>query len=186
MPGFGLMVTKGNTRSFVFQYRNRLQESRRMTWAARIDKRKTGLTLEQAKSEAKKVAGDVERGIDPLEQQREERRKAEEARRKAEAAATTTLKAICEDYLTREGGMTRDAEGNATFSGKLRSAEERLNTIERLVYPEKIAGRQIDDVKRSDIVKLLDKDRERQRPSHGPCDAGLLIQGLQLVCLTDR
>jgi hypothetical protein len=37
MPGFGLMVTK--TRSFVFQYRNALHQSRRTTWTARIDGR---------------------------------------------------------------------------------------------------------------------------------------------------
>jgi Arm DNA-binding domain len=93
MPGFGLMVTKNGTRSFVFQYRNALHQSRRMTWAARIDGSNAGLTLDQARKEAKKVAGDVERDIDPLEEKREERRKAEEERRKAEAAATTTLKA---------------------------------------------------------------------------------------------
>jgi len=164
MPGFGLMVTKNGTRSFVFQYRNALHQSRRMTWAARIDGSNAGLTLEQARKEARKVAGDVERGVDPLEQTREERRKAEEARRKAEAAATTTLKAICEDFLVREGGMTRDAEGNATFNGKLRSAKERLQTFERLVYPEKIASQQIDDLRRSELVKLLDKIEDNSGP----------------------
>ncbi len=138
---------------------------RRKTWAARIDGSNAGLTLDQARKEARKLAGDVERGKDPVEEEREERRKTEEARRKAEAAATTTLKAICEEYLTREGGMTRDAaDGKATFSGKLRSAKERLQTFERLVYPEKIAGHQIDEVKRSEIVKLLDKIEDNNGP----------------------
>jgi hypothetical protein len=111
-----------------------------MTWAVRLDGSSGGLTLEQARSEAKKVAGDVERRIDPLERTRKERRKAEEERKKAETATITTLKAICEDWLTREGGMKRDDDGSPTFSGKLRSAKERLQTVERLVYPETIAG----------------------------------------------
>jgi integrase len=122
------------------------------------------LTLEQARSDAKKVAGDVERGLDPLERTREERRKAEEERKKAETASTTTLKAICEDWLTREGGMKRGANGNATFSGKLRSAKERLQTFERLIYPETVAGQQIDEIKRSELVKLLDKIEDNNGP----------------------
>jgi integrase len=164
MPSFGLMVTKTGARSFVYQYRNALRQGRRMTWAVRLDGSKAGLTLEQARSEAKKVAGDVERGLDPLERTREERRKAEREREKAEIAATTTLKAICEDWLTREGGMKRDADGNARFSGNLRSAKERLQTFERLVYMETIAGRQIDEIRRSELVKLLDKIEDKNGP----------------------
>jgi integrase len=155
MPGFGLMVTKTGARSFVFQYRNALHQSRRMTWAARMDGSKAGLTLDQAHREAKKVAGDVERGIDPLEQQREERRKTEEARRKAEAAATTTVKAILEDYLVQVLGMTRDEQGNATFDGTKRSAPEQLRTFEQHVYPQ-IGEEQIEHLKRSRITKMLD------------------------------
>lgn len=164
MPSFGLVVTKNGGRSFVYQYRNARHESRRMTWAARIDGTNAGLTLTEAHREARKVAGDVEKGIDPLERSREERRKAGEERRKKEAAATTTLKAICEDFLVREGGMKRDADGKATFNGKLRSAEERLKTFERLIYPEKIASSQIDEVRRSELVKLLDKIEDNSGP----------------------
>jgi hypothetical protein len=155
---------QSGARSFVYQYRNALHQGRRVTWAVRLDSSKAGLTLEQARSEAKKVAGDVERGLDPLERTRNERRRAEEERKKAETAATTTLKAICEDWLTREGGMKRDADGNATFSGNLRSAKERLQTFERLVYPETIAGRPIDEVRRSELVKLLDKIEDKNGP----------------------
>ena len=166
MPSFGLMVTKSGVRSFVFQYRNALHQSRRITWAVRLDGSSTGLTLDQAHREAKKVAGDVEKGLDPLELTREERRKAEEERRKAEAAVTTTLTAICEDWLTREGGMTRDADGKASFpeKRKLRSAPERLAVFERHVYPNEIAGAQIEQIKRSEIVSLLDKIEDENGP----------------------
>jgi hypothetical protein len=110
-------------------------------------------------------------GSDPVERQREQRRKAKEERQKQEAAATTTLKDICEEYLTREGGMTRDAEGSATFAVErmLRSALERLAVFERVVYPDNIAGQQIEDVRRSDISKLLDKvegERGKQSAQH--------------------
>ena len=85
-PGFGLAVMKGGARRYVFQYRNALHQSRRKTWVARIKATDTGLTLDQARREAKRVAGNVERGIDPVETAREERRVAEEERYKEEAA----------------------------------------------------------------------------------------------------
>ncbi len=161
MPGFGLMVTKNGTRSFVFQYRNALGQSRRKTWKARIvgarvEESNVGLTLEKAKSEAKKVSGEVEKGVDPLEQEREERRKADEERRKAEAATKTTVRAILEDYLCQICGMTRDEDGNATFDGRKRSAPEQLRTFEQHIYLQ-IGEEQIKSLKRSRIAKMLDK-----------------------------
>jgi hypothetical protein len=81
MPGFGLVVTKAGARSYCFPYRNTLGESRRKTWKVRGGGSDAGLTLEQARSEAKKAAGDVQRGVDPAKKAREERRKAEEERR---------------------------------------------------------------------------------------------------------
>ena len=158
MPSFGLMVTKNGARSFVYQYRNKDEHrSRRKTWAVRIDGSNTGLTLTEAHKEAKKLAGDVEKGTDPVEERREERRR-------AGTAATRTLKAICEEHLTREGGMKRHAEGNATFEGgKLRSADQRLAVFERLIYP-KLGQRPIDEIKRSEIVALLDEIEDERGP----------------------
>jgi integrase len=164
MPSFGLMVTEKGTRSFVYLYRNVRHVKRKKTWAARIDGKSAGLTLDQAHREAKKLAGDVERGDDPVEQERAERRKAKEERQRAEAATTTTLKATCEKYLTIEAGMMRDANGKVTFSGKLRSAEQRCKVFERSIYPEKISGRQFEEIKRSEITELLDKIEEERGP----------------------
>jgi integrase len=166
MPLFGLMVTANNARSFVCDYRNAEGVKRRKSWPARVDGKTAGLTIDEAKREAKKVVGDAQKGVDPVEDQRKQRRKAREERIKAETAITTTLKAICEDYLTREGGMTRDEDGNARFAedGKLRSAPGRLAVFERLLYPDDIAGRQIEDIKRSEINKLLDKVEDERGP----------------------
>jgi hypothetical protein len=77
---------------------------------------------------------------------------------------STTLEAVCEDFLVREGGMTRDAEGVATFdpNRELRSSPERLAVFERLLYPETLANEQIANVKRSQVNKLLDKIKDQR------------------------
>jgi integrase len=90
------------------------------------------LGLDKARKEAKKALGGVAAGGDPLEE-----------RRKAEALAENTLRSICEEYLRRDGK-------------RLRTAGQIAATLERLVYP-KLGARQIDSIRRSEIVRLLDK-----------------------------
>jgi integrase len=65
-------------------------------------------------------------------------------------AAAETLKAICEEYLSREGS-------------KLRSAQERQKTFNRLVYPI-LGAVKIDAIRRTDIVRLLDKIEDERGP----------------------
>src|SRR6516164_1321724 len=84
-PGFGLMVTRNGHKSYVVQYRAG-GRSKRMHL-------KTGLTLSDARREAKAILGAVAKGGDPLTE-----------RRKAESG---TLKAIFEEYLAREGNQLR-------------------------------------------------------------------------------
>jgi integrase len=93
---------------------------------------KTGLTLSGARKEAKAILGAVARGGDPLGE-----------RRKAERAKSDTLKAIVGEYLAREGD-------------RLRTIGERRAVLERLVLP-KLGARQIDDITRTDIARLLDR-----------------------------
>jgi len=93
---------------------------------------KNGLTLRAARKEAKAILGAVAKGGDPLGE-----------RRKAERAEADTLGAIVEGYLTREGG-------------RLRSIGERRAALRRHVLP-KLGERQISDVTRTDIVRLLDR-----------------------------
>jgi integrase len=153
---FGLMVTCKGARSFVGDYRNDKGVKRRKTWPARIGKADTGLSLDEARREFRKVVGDAERGRDPVQEEREQRERAKEERRKAEAAITTTVKAVLEDYLSIACGMKRDADGNAILDENDRTTEERLGAFERFVYPQ-IGTYQIDELKRSRIVKMLDK-----------------------------
>jgi len=129
--GFGLLVLPSGERRYVVQYRA-FRRSRRMTF-------KPGLTLTEARKEAKAVLGAVAKGGDPMAE-----------RRRQEGAATNTLKAIAEEYFTRE-------------SHKLRSADARKATFERLIYPA-LSGRQIDTIKRSEIVQFLDKIEDERGP----------------------
>jgi integrase len=135
-PGFGLVVTQNGAKSYVIQYRAGGQ-SRRLTLDA------NALSLDDARREAKKHQGDIERGKDPLAEKR--------ASVAAVATAkTNTLRVVACDYFKREGK-------------KIRTMKERQNTFERLVFP-KLGDRQIDDIKRSDIVRLLDDIEENRGP----------------------
>jgi hypothetical protein len=104
---------------------------------------KPSLTLTEARKEAKAKLGEVARSGDPMAE-----------RRRQEGAATNTLKAIAEEYFKREGD-------------KLRSADTRKATFERLIYPA-LGARQIDSIKRSEIVRFLDKIEDERGPHMAP------------------
>jgi integrase len=159
LPGFALVVTATGHKSYCVKYRHAGRQ-RLMT----ID---GVLSLTEARKQAKVLLGAVAKGGDPLSE-----------RRKAEASVANTLKAICEEYLTREGGLRRDADGHAVFKGgKFRTGRDRLATFERLVYP-KLGGMEIGTIKRTDIVRLLDSIEEER----GPCMADQVLAYLRRVC----
>jgi integrase len=79
------------------------------------------------------------------------------------AAQPLTLHAIAEDWLTREGV-------------KLRIAEERKAVLERVVYPA-LGARPIAEIRRSNIVALLD-DIEDAR---GPAAADKALEALSRI-----
>src|SRR5262245_49058728 len=133
-PSFGLLVTGKGARSYVVQYRHD-GVSRRLTL-------KPGLTLKDARKEARHVLGAVAKGGDPLAE-----------RRKAAAEATNTLQAVCKDYLDREGK-------------RLRGVEARRAVLERTVYP-RLGDRQIESIRRSEIVKLLEMVEAESGPDAG-------------------
>jgi integrase len=138
--GFGLRVTSTGHKSYVVQYRaggGRKGTDRLVTIAAT-------LKLDDARKEAKKIAGDVAKGLDPGEVKRKER-----------DAGSTTVKAILEDYLIQRCGMSRDEDGNAIFDGRRRSGAEQLSTFERYVY-QQLGEIQVEDLKRSKITAMLD------------------------------
>jgi integrase len=99
-----------------------------------------GLSLEEARKQARGVIGAVAKDRDPLAE-----------RRKEDAEASNTLKSIAEEYLARE-------------AGRLRSIDQRRACLERLIYP-RFGSRQIDGIRRSEIVKLLDKIEDENGPA---------------------
>jgi integrase len=132
--GFGVRVTANGARSFVLSYRTRRHEERRMT----IGQWPTWSVLAAVK-EARELRRAIDRGEDPLDD-----------RRKQEAASRNTLRSLCEEYFSREGG-------------KLRSAKPRRQALERLVLPT-LGSRDITTIKRSDIVRLLDRVEDENGP----------------------
>jgi integrase len=88
------------------------------------------LKLGEARKQARAKLGEVAKGHDPLAE-----------RRQKEAAAENTLQSVCENYFRRN---------------KLRTMNERQRALQRLVYPA-LGSKQLNDVKRSDIVRLLDR-----------------------------
>jgi integrase len=75
-----------------------------------------------------------------------------------------TFKAKAEEYLVRECGMKRDAEGKATFEGgNIRSGDQRLAVFERSIYPT-LGERPFEEIKRSEIVSLLDDIEDERGP----------------------
>ena len=79
------------------------------------------------------------------------RGKVETMRRELEVGLppkTETFQAICEEYLRR---------------AKVRTKADRQRTLERLVYPS-LGSRPIDDVRRSEIIRLLDGIEDANGP----------------------
>jgi integrase len=91
-------------------------------------------SLSKARTLATEARGLLEAGEDP----------------RTITAAAETLKAICEEYLSREGP-------------RLRTAQERQKTFNRLVYPI-LGAVKIDAIRRTDIVRLLDKIEDERGP----------------------
>jgi integrase len=97
------------------------------------------LSLEAARKRAKALLGEVAHDRDPLAE-----------RRANIAREQDTFQAVSESYFAREGK-------------KLRTGEERRQTLARLVYPI-IGARPIADIRRSDIVLLLDRIEDKNGP----------------------
>jgi integrase len=87
------------------------------------------VSLADARATAQEWLAQIVQGIDPAATKAERER--------------DTLQAICTEYLARDGA-------------KLRSVNWRRAALERLVYPT-LGSRPIMEVRRSDIVRLLDK-----------------------------
>jgi integrase len=151
LAGFGLVVTAAGHRSYLVKYRADGQP-RKMTI-------KAALKLADARKEAKAIQGRVAKGDDPLTERRN-------AQASVARAGLDTLQAVCENFLTREGGAKRDAGGNLTFDGDaraLRTGAERYRAFKMLVFPT-LGKRDINTIKNSELNKLLDDIEDNNGP----------------------
>jgi integrase len=131
-PLLYLLIQPTGRRRFALRYRYDGQ-SRKVTLPP-------GLSLAAARKAAADAALDLDRGVDPGEA-----RKA--ARAKAAAAAADTVRAICGQYLAREGD-------------KLRTRRQRELLLDQHIYPA-FGDRPIGSIRRGEVVRLLDKIEDR-------------------------
>jgi integrase len=129
--GLYVVIQPSGLKSFAVRYRY-AGMPRKLTLQA-------GITLAAARKATADALYEVEQGRDPSTVKRQ----AKQARR---STAENTFRAVAEEYFKREGG-------------RLRSGTARENDLERLVYPT-LGDRPITEIRRSDIIRLLDKVEE--------------------------
>jgi integrase len=103
------------------------------------------MTLAAAREAAVTAQRELERGNNPAKAKAD-------AKIKADAAKADTVTAICENYMKREGGKLRTS-----------TSGQRESIFRRLIYPT-LGDRPIDSIKRSEIVRLLDKIEDGTGP----------------------
>jgi integrase len=141
-PGLALRVTKAAARSWSYHFT--LASRRvRMTFGTY-----PALSLAAARTKASEARAALEVGKDP----------------RTALAKPETLRAVCEEWATRE-------------AAGLRTGERRKSTLERLVYPA-LGDRPIADIRRSEIVRLLDGIED----TNGPVAADAVLAFIRRVC----
>jgi hypothetical protein len=146
--GLYLIVQPSGRRAFAVRYRHG-GISRKLTLQA-------GITLAQARKLAADALFEVAQGHDPGETKKA-------AKAKADLVAADTVARVCEEWAQREGK-------------RLRTIEVRRRILTRWVYPA-FGDRQINDIKRTDIIRLLDKAQD----ASGPRMADMVLASLSRV-----
>src|SRR5262249_51115284 len=107
------------------------------------------IPLSAARKAAAHALHEVKEGRDPTEA----KAKAKEERRTIQA---NTFGRVGEQYLKLVCGMKLPDGGEPTFNGKVRTAGRQLADLNRRVLPA-LGDRRISEIRRSEIVELLDK-----------------------------
>jgi integrase len=130
-----------------------LQSSGVRSWAVRYRHNGRSVKLTLAKwpamtlADARKAAADAQHA---LAQGNNPAKAKQTAKIKAMEAEANTVASICAAYMKRE-------------AGKLRTSAQRESILRRLIYP-RIGERPIGEIKRSEIVRLLDQIEDHNGP----------------------
>jgi integrase len=128
--GLYIIVQPSGAKSFAVRYRRPSDgKPDKLTLPA-------GISLAAARKLTADSLYEVSQGRDPKAECRAQRDKAERAK-------ADTLRSVAEEYLARE-------------AKRLRTIDQRERIFERLIYPLLGGGRPISDIRRKDIVRLLD------------------------------
>jgi integrase len=143
---YAVIQPNGGTRSFAFRYRHGGRPAKLTIGPVTIG-------LKAARLEAAKAAYELAQGKDPAEAKRE-------ARQQARDATADTLAAVADEYFKREGA-------------KLKTAKARRAVLDNHVLPA-LGSRRVPDIRRSDIVRLLDSIQDTAGPAAADGALGLL------------
>lgn len=134
VPGFGVRISKGGTKTFIVQYRNKHGKTRRFKLG-----RVTVIGLEEARKQARIVINRAAAGEDPSEERKTNRQ-------------YTSVSALCDEYMAAaEQGLVR-------YRGKPLAKATRLRDRGRLAWHIKplIGNLPVSEVRRHHIVKMHD------------------------------
>ncbi len=137
LAGLYLAVHPSGAKSWVYRFRFNGKTRKLTVGSAYTEAGIEVIKIGAARDIADEARVLIARKIDPIEQNR-----AKQTAAAAEAAAAqNTLRAVAETYLEQHG--------------HLRTIDHRTKIFKRLIFPT-LGARQIDGIKRADIVKLLD------------------------------
>lgn len=148
VSGFGLRVTAAGHRSFILQYRagkGRAAPVRKWT----IGSYGSPWTAETARTEARRILGEVAGGGDPARQRsevRQAKREAKDAERRGEAVPGSVA-AVVKDWLAKDQATNRDVAN--------------VRRIMELDVVPVIGAMQIVTVRKRDIIGVIDRVAER-------------------------
>ncbi|MDM0110588.1 integrase family protein [Variovorax sp. J22R133] len=170
VQGFGVRITKGGVKTYLFQ--GRVGDGARKTRERAISRHRDPLSADAARAEAKKRKLSMEvHGIDPTQAAAQAKAETEKKKESDKALALTVLE-VAEDYLANK----------TTKHGPLAEAtKESYRPMlggKGILHP--LAQRAIASLKRDELVELFNK--ASLKLNHGPRAANRAFDFLRALC----